>query len=77
MITFNKTAVGWYNYTIAGLMRYNVDPETFREITGVSKDAALGTVRLTDEQLDALQAKSTYIGLAEGWEWVPSDEQIS
>lgn len=30
LISFKKTVVGWYNFTVAGVMRYNIDPMTFR-----------------------------------------------
>ncbi|MEI3606911.1 hypothetical protein SPD48_14500 [Pseudogracilibacillus sp. SE30717A] len=75
VIKFKKTIVGWYNFTVAGAMRYNVDPKVFREITGISVRATLGTCEVSAEELSALKSEATYIGLADGWEIVPSDEQ--
>lgn len=75
VIKFKKTVVGWYNFTAAGVMRYNVDPATFQEITGVSERTTLGTCEVSAEELSTLKSEATYIGLADGWEIVPSDEQ--
>lgn len=73
LIAFNKTAVGWYNFDYF-IYKYNVNPSTFRRITEVSKDAALGSCELSKAQLDALIAESRCVGLARGWEIVPSDD---
>jgi len=73
VISFKKTVVGWYNYIVTGVLRYNVDPLTFRKITGVSDPASLGTCELTAEELTELKSESKFIGLADGWEWIVSD----
>lgn len=77
LISFKKTVVGWYNYTVEGVMRYNIDPITFRRITGVSERATLGTCEVTAEELPALKEASKFIGLADGWEVVADDSQVS
>lgn len=70
LISYRRTVVGWYNFTIGGVLVYNVEPNVFREITGVSKEAVLGCAELTAEQLEELKSRAKYIGLADGWEWV-------
>lgn len=72
-ILYKKTIVGWYNVTVAGVMRYNVNPITFRKVTSVSKDAKLGTCEINPAQLEAFKENAKYLGLANGWEWVASD----
>lgn len=76
-ISYKKTIVGWYNVTEEGVLKYNVDPNTFRNITGASEQAALGTCELTLEELSTLKESSKYTGLADGWEVVANDEQVS
>lgn len=70
LIKFNKTIVGWYNFTVMNVVRWNVDPETFRRYAGVSEQATMGTCEITTEDLEELQAKAKFIGFAEGWEEV-------
>lgn len=76
VISFNKTIVGWINFTVAGVMKYNINPVTFRNITGVSEQAELGTCELSPQELKVLKEDATYIGLADGWHWVESDEVV-
>lgn len=73
VIQFNKTAIGWINYTVAGVLRYNINPETFRDITGVSSRAKLGTCEVTAQDLKRLNMASINLGLADGWELVEDD----
>lgn len=72
-ISYTKTVLGWYNVTVMGLFVYNVEPEFFRRLTGVSEDAALGCLEISTEQLKELEENAIHIGLADGWEVVPSD----
>ena len=76
-ISYKKTILGWYNFTEEGVLEYNVNPITFRLITGVSEHAALGVCEVDTEQLDALKEKAIFIGLANGWEVVASDAEAS
>ena len=77
VITFKKTVVGWYNFTEVGVFQYNIDPDTFRNITGVSKQARMGTCEVTTEELAELEQSSKTIVLANGWEVVPDDSHLS
>lgn len=72
-ISYRKTVVGWINYTVGSVMVYNINPQSFRKVTGVSGDARQGACEVTAEQLAELKQESKYIGLADGWELVPSD----
>lgn len=76
-ISYKKTIVGWYNFTEEGVLKYNVDPITFRNTTGVSERAALGTCEITTEELTTLKESARLIGLVDGWEVVANDEQVS
>lgn len=75
VISFKKTVVGWYNFTIVGVIKYNVNPIIFRKITGVSKRAMLGTCEVTAEELWSLKSEATYLGISDGWKIVPNDEK--
>ncbi|MBS4193477.1 hypothetical protein [Lederbergia citri] len=68
-ISYRKTVVGWYNFDNEAGETYNVNPETFREITGVSKRAVMGCVELTEDELQTLTAASRFIKLPEGHKW--------
>lgn len=72
-IKFNRTIVGWYNF-VFGINKYNVNPETFRSVTGVGKNALMGMCEVSEDELEQLRGKAILIGLADGWEIVPSDD---
>ena len=72
VIKYKRTVVGWYNFTVAGVMVYNVEPSVFRRITGVSDKASMGTAEVTTAQLIELKNASRFIRLAQGWEWLAS-----
>lgn len=76
VIKYKKTIVGWYNFTDI-LFKYNVDPIIFRSITGVGEQSRLGTCEVTMEELALLKESAINLGLADGWEVVPSDEYAS
>jgi len=76
-ISYKRTILGWYNVTIEGLMRYNINPVVFREIVGASKDAKLGTCEINPAQLRAIKENARYLGLANGWEWVAGDDIVN
>lgn len=69
IIKFSKTVLGWYNFSFA-IYKYNIKPETFREITRVSEEATLGICEVTAEELEELRARATFIGFADGWKLI-------
>jgi hypothetical protein len=48
-----RTLLGWYNVTINGA-KYNVAPDVFRAIAGVSDRARYGIAELTAAEAEAL-----------------------
>lgn len=46
LVSYTKTVLNWYNVTIDG-KRYNVAPDVFRAIAGVSDRARYGVAELT------------------------------
>ncbi|WP_061570290.1 hypothetical protein [Caldibacillus debilis] len=48
-----RTLLGWFNVTIDG-KRYNVAPDVFRSIAGVSDRAQYGIAELTAAEAEAL-----------------------
>lgn len=71
-ISYRKTVVGWYNFDTEAGETYNVNPEIFREITGVSKEAVLGCAEVTEKELRTLIAAAKLVKLPDGFEWVPA-----
>lgn len=53
LITYKKTALGWFNITVDG-KRYNVNPELFRDITNISNKTVAGAAELSESELHAL-----------------------
>lgn len=72
VIKYVKTAIGWYNFEDSAF-KYNVNPEIFLEVTGVSDKATIGTAEITAEELDEIKKYAKVVGLATGWEFVQSD----
>ncbi|MBM7717685.1 hypothetical protein JOC94_004716 [Bacillus thermophilus] len=70
LISYRRTAVYWYNFDTEAGATYNIEPEIFREITGVSKEAVLGCTEVTEEELWELTENARLIKLPEGFEWV-------
>lgn len=50
---FVRTVLGWYNVTINDV-KYNVAPEVFRSIAGVSDKASYGCAELTADDVKML-----------------------
>lgn len=72
LIKYKKTVLGWYNFEFT-IFKYNINPETFRNITGVSEQTTLGTCELESHKVDDLIRNSKHIGFANGWELVQND----
>lgn len=54
-IKYNQTIVGWFNVTLVETgATYNIEPQRFYEITGVSRDAVSGCKGIDGKQLVAL-----------------------
>lgn len=51
-ISYRRTIVGWYNITLVETgATYNVEPQRFHEITGVSSQAIVGCTEIDGRQL--------------------------
>ncbi|MFS0647171.1 MULTISPECIES: hypothetical protein [Siminovitchia] len=72
LISYRRTVVGWYNFDTEAGATYNIEPEIFREITGVSKEAVLGCAEVTEKELRTLTAAAKLVKLPDGFEWVPA-----
>lgn len=70
VISYRKTIVGWYNFKDDTGFTFNVAPELFRNLTGVSEKATMGCAELKKEEYAELMAAAKLIKLAEGFEWV-------
>lgn len=53
LITYTRTVVGWYNFTTGG-KRYNINPDLFCDIAGISNKAAAGVAEVSESELHAL-----------------------
>lgn len=72
LISYRRTAVFWYNFDTPAGATYNIDPQTFREITGVSKEAVMGCTEVSEKELHTLTTAAIMIKLPEGFEVVPA-----
>ena len=75
LIKYKKTVVGWYNFEF-NIFEYNIEPEVFRQITGVSEQASMGVCELSIDKVEELKSNAKYMKLADGWEIVPNMEVI-
>lgn len=70
LITYQKTILGWYNFTEIGVFYHNIKPTIFRKITGISENAVMGCVELTVKQVEELKKHVTFTGICNGWKVV-------
>lgn len=68
-ITYRKTILGWYNAELPGGV-YNVNPQVFRNLTGVSEAAFFGCTEITEEQAKVIKRKGILIELRGSVTWV-------